>query len=231
MLEAMGAPVQRNDAGITVGRATELRPLDIRVPADLSAAAFWLVAGALHPAARVTLRGVGTNPSRSAVLGVLARAGIEVKVRNQRLEGLEPVADLEVGTSRADRPFSIGTAEAALLIDELPVLAVAATLLPGVSRITGAGELRVKESDRIAAMSAGLNAMGADVRELEDGWEIHGPHHLEGARVRSEGDHRVAMALAVAGLLAHGETTIEDADCVAISYPGFWNDLDRLWHP
>jgi len=231
MLEAMGAPVQRNHAGITVGRATELRPLDIRVPADLSAAAFWLVAGALHPAARVTLRGVGTNPSRSAVLGVLARAGIEVKVRNQRLEGLEPVADLEVGTSRADRPFSIGTAEAALLIDELPVLAVAATLLPGVSRITGAGELRVKESDRIAAMSAGLNAMGADVRELEDGWEIHGPHHLEGARVRSEGDHRVAMALAVAGLLAHGESTIEDADCVAISYPGFWNDLDRLWHP
>ena len=231
MLEAMGAPVQRNHAGITVGPATQLRPLDIRVPADLSAAAFWLVAGALHPAARVTLRGVGTNPSRSAVLGVLARAGIEVKVRNQRLEGLEPVADLEVGTSRADRPFSIGTAEAALLIDELPVLAVAATLLPGVSRITGAGELRVKESDRIAAMSAGLNAMGADVRELEDGWEIHGPHHLEGARVRSEGDHRVAMALAVAGLLAHGESTIEDADCVAISYPGFWNDLDRLWHP
>jgi len=231
MLEAMGAPLERNHAGITVGPATQLRPLDIRVPADLSAAAFWLVAGALHPAARVTLRGVGTNPSRSAVLGVLARAGIEVKVRNQRLEGLEPVADLEVGTSRADRPFSIGTAEAALLIDELPVLAVAATLLPGVSRITGAGELRVKESDRIAAMSAGLNAMGADVRELEDGWEIHGPHHLEGARVRSEGDHRVAMALAVAGLLAHGETTIEDADCVAISYPGFWNDLDRLWHP
>ena len=231
MLEAMGAPLERNHAGITVGPATQLRPLDIRVPADLSAAAFWLVAGALHPAARVTLRGVGTNPSRSAVLGVLARAGIEVKVRNQRLEGLEPVADLEVGTSRADRPFSIGTAEAALLIDELPVLAVAATLLPGVSRITGAGELRVKESDRIAAMSAGLNAMGADVRELEDGWEIHGPHHLEGARVRSESDHRVAMALAVAGLLAHGESTIEDADCVAISYPGFWNDLDRLWHP
>ena len=147
------------------------------------------------------------------------------------MSGPEPVADLEAGTAGEARPLEIGGATAAELIDELPVLAVAATLLPGVSRIAGAGELRVKESDRIAAMSAGLNAMGADVRELEDGWEIHGPHHLEGARVRSEGDHRVAMALAVAGLLAHGESTIEDADCVAISYPGFWNDLDRLWHP
>jgi 3-phosphoshikimate 1-carboxyvinyltransferase len=230
MLEAMGAPLGRNHTSITVGSAKELRPLDIRVPADLSAAAFWLVAAALHPAGRVTLRGVGVNPTRSALLGVLERTGMEVKVRDQRLEGLEPVADLEVGTSEADRPFSIEAAEAALLIDELPVLAVAATLLPGVSRITGARELRVKESDRIAAMTAGLSAMGADVRELEDGWEIHGPRHLEGARVRSEGDHRVAMALAVGGLLADGETAIEEADCVAVSYPGFWDDLDRLCH-
>jgi 3-phosphoshikimate 1-carboxyvinyltransferase len=97
--------------------------------------------------------------------------------------------------------------------------------------VTGAAELRFKESDRVAAMAEGLLAMGADVRELEDGWEIHGPRRLEGARVRSHGDHRVAMALAVAGLLAEGETTVEDADCVAISYPGFWDDLDSLCRP
>jgi 3-phosphoshikimate 1-carboxyvinyltransferase len=114
------------------------------------------------------------------------------------------------------------------LIDELPVLAVAAALLPGTSRVTGAGELRVKESDRIAAMAAGLSAMGADVTELPDGWEIRGPRHLEGARVSSAGDHRVAMALAVAGLLADGETEIDGAECVDISYPGFWDTLESL---
>lgn len=228
MLEAMGAKIVRSHNTVAVEAAAELRPLDIRVPADLSAAAFWLVAAALHPRARITLRGVGVNPSRSAVLAVLERAGLQVRRSQELLEGLEPVADLEAGTSAAARALSIDGSEAPQLIDELPALAVAATQLPGVSRVTGAGELRVKESDRIAAMAAGLIAMGADVRELEDGWEIHGPRHLEGARVRSEGDHRVAMALAVAGLLAEGETTIEDADCVAISYPGFWDDLDRL---
>lgn len=228
MLEAMGAPVERAEASVAVRRAGPLRPLDIRVPADLSAAAFWLVAGMLHPAARVRLAGVGVNPTRTAVLAVLARSGLRVRLADPRSEGLEPVADLEVGTAPAGRGLAIAAAEAALLIDELPVLAVAAAVLPGVSRVTGAGELRLKESDRLAAMTEGLAAMGADVRELEDGWEIRGPSHLEGARVRSRGDHRVAMALAVAGLLAEGETTIEDPDCVAISYPGFWDDLDSL---
>jgi 3-phosphoshikimate 1-carboxyvinyltransferase len=159
---------------------------------------------------------------------VLRRAGLSVRLSGERMEGLEPVADLEIATSPADHTFSLDGGEAAQLIDELPVLAVAAALLPGVSRVTGARELRVKESDRVAAMAEGLNAMGADVRELEDGWEIHGPRHLEGAPVRSHGDHRVAMALAVAGLLAEGETTIDDGECVAISYPGFWDDLDAL---
>src|SRR5437016_8690444 len=126
------------------------------------------------------------------------------------------------------RAFDISGAEVAALIDELPVLAVAATVLPGTSRITGAEELRVKESDRVAAMAEGLTALGASVQELPDGWEIHGPRHLEGARVESLGDHRVAMALAIAGLLAEGDTEIEDAECVEISYPGFWDQLEAL---
>ena len=139
------------------------------------------------------------------------------------------MADLEMGgDGREARSLEVGGAEAALLIDELPVLAVAAAFLPGVSRITGAAELRVKESDRIAAMAEGLARMGGRVSELPDGWEVRGGGGLEGARVPTRGDHRVAMALAVAGLLAEGETEIEGAECVAVSYPRFWDDLERL---
>jgi 3-phosphoshikimate 1-carboxyvinyltransferase len=230
MLEAMGAPVRREERTVALrGPVTCLRPVDLAVPGDLSAAAFWLVAAGLHPSGRVRLPGVGVNPTRTALLDLLAEVGIPVARVRPRLEGAEPVADLEAGGTRAGwRPFAVAGERVAELIDELPVLAVAAAVLPGTSRITGARELRVKESDRVAAMAAGLGEMGADVTELPDGWEIRGPRRLEGARVRSFGDHRVAMALAVAGLLAGGTTEIEDADCVDISYPGFWDQLEAL---
>lgn len=229
MLAAMGAPVAQAGLAVSLtGPVAGLHPLDVAVPGDLSAAAFWLVAAGLHPDAYVRLSAVGVNPTRSAILHLLDCAGINVARSRPRLAGAEPVADLEVGTLRSGRPFAVGGTRVAELIDELPVLAVAAALLPGTSRITGAGELRVKESDRVAAMAAGLVAMGADVTELADGWEIRGPRLLEGARVASFGDHRVAMALAVAGLLADGKTEIEDAECVAISYPGFWDHLESL---
>jgi 3-phosphoshikimate 1-carboxyvinyltransferase len=229
MLAAMGAPVARNGRTVTVtGPVPALSPLDVEVPGDLSAAAFWLVAAGLHAQAHVRLPGVGVNPSRAALLDLLEAAGVRVARLRPRMAGAEPVADLEVGTATAGRGFAVAGTAAAELIDELPILAVAAALLPGTSRITGAGELRVKESDRVAAMTAGLAAMGADVTELDDGWEIRGPRHLEGARVASAGDHRVAMALAIAGLLADGETEIEDAACVDISYPGFWDQLEAL---
>ena len=229
MLAAMGAPVSNGSrAAAVTGPVSGLRPLDVAVPGDLSAAAFWLVAAGLHPAGRVRLAGVGVNPTRTALLDVLAEAGFAVGRSAPRLAGAEPVADLEVGPVGASRPLAIDAARTAELIDELPVLAVAAAVLPGTSRITGAAELRVKESDRIAAMAAGLGAMGADVTVLPDGWEIRGGRRLRGARVSSRGDHRVAMALAVAGLLADGVTEVDDADCVAISYPGFWEQLDEL---
>jgi 3-phosphoshikimate 1-carboxyvinyltransferase len=138
------------------------------------------------------------------------------------------VADLEIGPAGQLRSFAIGPDLAAELIDELPVLAVAACGLPGTSRVTGAAELRVKESDRIAAMTDGLSRMGARITELEDGFEVEGPSPLEGARVDSRGDHRVAMALGVAGLLARGTTEIEEAECASISYPGFWDQLESL---
>ena len=232
MLSAMGAPVERDGLAITLsGPVTDLSPLDVHVPGDTSAAAFWLVAAGLHPLARVQLSGVGVNPTRTAILQALTGCGIEVAIQASRSDGGELIADLVTGTARELRAFETAGARAAELIDELPVLAVAATMLPGTSRVTGAAELRIKESDRIAAMAAGLSAMGADVSELPDGWEIRGPRHLEGARVASRGDHRVAMALAVAGLLAGGRTEIEDAECVDVSYPGFWDDLDALCSP
>jgi 3-phosphoshikimate 1-carboxyvinyltransferase len=230
MLRAMGAPVGAE--GLTVslrGPVERLSPLDVDVPGDLSAAAFWLVAAALRGGGSVRLPGVGVNPGRTGVLSVLERMGARVVRERERLEGGEPVADLEVGTAETLRAFEVGGAEVASLIDELPVLAVAAVVLPGTTRITGAGELAVKETDRLVAMAKGLTAMGASIRVLDgEGWEIQGPRKLHGARVDSFGDHRVAMALAVAGLLAEGETLVENAECVEISYPGFWDQLEAL---
>jgi 3-phosphoshikimate 1-carboxyvinyltransferase len=232
MLRAMGAPIEFEPGSASLdGPAERLHPLSLTVPGDLSAAAFWLVAAGLSGRGRVRLPGVGVNPTRSAILGVLRRAGMHVQLSGRRQAGEEPVADLEVTGGGELRGLELGAPETAALIDELPVLAVAAAFLPGVSRITGAAELRVKESDRIAAMAEGLNRMGARVRELPDGWEIGGGGDLEGARVRSHGDHRVAMALAVAALLARGETEIEEAECVAVSYPSFWDHLELLCSP
>jgi 3-phosphoshikimate 1-carboxyvinyltransferase len=230
MLRAMGADLEYAPGLASVtGPARGLRPLNLTVPGDLSAAAFWLVAAGLGRRSRVRLPGVGINPTRTAVLDVLRRVGLEVRVSGGRPVGEEPVGDLEAGGEASELgPLRVEGAEAALLIDELPVLAVAAAFLPGTSLITGAAELRVKESDRIAAVTEGLQALGGRVVELPDGWEITGGGGLEGGRVKARGDHRVAMALAVAGLLAGGETEIEDAECVAVSYPAFWDHLEQL---
>jgi len=223
MLGAMAAPIRVDGSAVEVRRAARLDPLPLRVPGDLSSAAFWIVAAAFHPRALVELPGVGVNPTRAGILRLLPVARIK-----ETKAGGEPTATLHARTMRGVRPWQWSDHLSAELIDELPVLAVAATQLGGRTVISGAGELRVKESDRIAAMAAGLAALGATIRELPDGWEIDGPVRLRGARVDSFGDHRVAMALAVAGLLAEGETEVEGADCVAVSYPRFWDDLGSL---
>ncbi len=194
----------------------------------MSAASFWLVASGLIAGSRVGIRSVGTNPTRTAFIDLLLECGLNIATTGARSVGGERVGDIEVAGTPDLRPLSVNGGAAAEMIDELPVLAVAATQLPGTSRITGAAELRVKESDRIAAMAEGLSAMGADITALDDGWVINGPRHLEGARVHSYGDHRIAMALAVAGLVADGTTEIDDAECVEISYPGFFEQLESL---
>jgi 3-phosphoshikimate 1-carboxyvinyltransferase len=228
MLGSMGANVSVAGTRVAIEKAARLQPLDLEVPGDVSAASFWLVAGALVPNSRIRILGSGVNPTRTAFVQVLRRCGFNIETTQERLIASEPVADLEVRSSTDLQSLKVTGAMAAEMIDELLVLAVAATQLPGDSVIAGARELHVKESDRIAAMAEGLAAMGADITATDDGWAIKGPSRLEGARVQSHGDHRVAMALAVAGLLAGGATEIEDADCVAISYPDFFDQLESL---
>jgi 3-phosphoshikimate 1-carboxyvinyltransferase len=228
MLRAMGADITAHSGRIEIRQATMLKPFDIEIPGDLSAASFWLVAAGMVPGSTVVLADVGVNPTRTAFLDLLRHHGFDIHKSRKRVTAGEAVADLEVHAAFSDDPLEVAGDTAAEMIDELPILAVAATQLNGRSHISGAAELRVKESDRIRAMAEGLAAMGANITANDDGWTIEGPTPLQGAQVRSLGDHRVAMALAVAALLAEGETAIGDAECVDISYPGFFEQLDNL---
>ena len=197
------------------------------IPRDFSAAAFFLVAGTIVPDSEIRLPGVGLNPSRAALLDVLRAMGADITVENERSYGGEPIADLTVRSSTL-HGVQVGGTLIPNLIDEIPVLAVAAACATGRTEVRDAAELRVKETDRIAAMAENLQALGAHVEVFDDGLAIEGDHRLRGTTVRSFGDHRIAMAMGVAGLVAEGETLIEGAECARISFPGFWEVLDRL---
>ncbi|MDM8000270.1 MAG: 3-phosphoshikimate 1-carboxyvinyltransferase [Dehalococcoidia bacterium] len=228
MLQAMGVKVTVEGAVVTLmPPAGPPKAIDVRVPGDISSAAYWLVLGALHRNARVEVRATGVNPTRTGIIDVLLRMGARLRVENERVFNNEPVADLVVESSELTAT-DIGGELIPRLIDEVPVLAVAACLAKGTTVIKDASELRVKETDRIAFLVAELSKMGADVQELPDGIIIRGGGELRGARCSSHGDHRMAMALGVAGAVADGETLIEGAEAVEVSYPGFWQDFDRL---
>jgi 3-phosphoshikimate 1-carboxyvinyltransferase len=229
LLRAMGTDVHVA-AGVVEIRPSHqpLRPIDLAVPGDFSSAAFWMAAAALRPGWSVTIREVGLNPSRTAFLRLLESMGAEIQVDADNAD-IEPLGSVTV-TGRPLRAVTIGAADVAAAIDEIPALLSVATQAEGTTIIEGAAELRVKESDRLATMSEGLRRMGAIVDERPDGVSIHGQASLRGATVDSHGDHRIAMALAVAGLVASGPTTIEDADSVAVSYPDFFTHLQELTH-
>ena len=196
------------------------------VPGDFSAAAFFLVAATIVPGSELRLPGVGLNPSRSALLDVLRAMGADIEVENERERGGEPLADLTV-RSAALHGTQIGGRLIPNLIDEIPVLAVAAVCAEGRTTITDAAELRVKETDRLAATADGLRALGADIEEAEDGLVIDGGRPLQGTAVEARDDHRMAMALAVAGLAAKGETRVAGAEAAQVSFPGFWEALEQ----
>ncbi|MFW5866243.1 MAG: 3-phosphoshikimate 1-carboxyvinyltransferase [Armatimonadota bacterium] len=227
MLAAMGAEIEVEGPRITLRPGRELEANSMRVPADLSSAAFLLAAGLLVDGSDVIAEGALLNPTRTGLLDALEKMNARVTVGDERDVAGEPVGDIRA------RPGSLQAAEIGgdlipLMIDEVPLLAVIATQAEGTTIIRDAEELRVKESDRLAAMAEVLGAMGADITEREDGLEITGPTPLRGATVRSHGDHRVAMSAAVAGLIAEGKTQIEGAECINTSYPTFTADLRTL---
>ena len=226
MLHAMGADVEQDGLRIAV-RQSDLTAMDVRVPGDISSAAFWLVAGAVHPEAQVVVRGVNVNPTRTGVLEILRSMGARLTLEDPRFEGGEEVADIRVESSDL-HATEIAGGLVPRAIDELPVLAAAACFAQGTTVIRDAAELRAKETDRIRAMAQELSRMGGRVEEIDDGLIIRGPTRLRGADCRSHGDHRIAMAVAVAGLVAQGETTIAGAESASVSYPGFWQQMALL---
>src|SRR5216110_1823476 len=203
---------------------------DFSIPGDISSAAFWMVAAAAQRRGHLLIRDVGLNDTRTALLGVLLRMGAQVREAVDDVEQLEPRGVVEV-TGVPLKATVIQGKEVPQLIDELPILSIAGALASGKTTIRHAEELRVKETDRIAAIAHNLRTMGAQVSELSDGLEIHGPAPLHGARLPSFGDHRIAMAFAIAGLFAEGETVIQDAECIRESYPGFEAVLEEFTNP
>ncbi len=226
MLAAAGCTVIRDGQKATVEPGLPAR-VGMRVPADVSSAAFFLVAGALLQGP-VTCLQVGVNPTRTGVLDVLRDVGAKIDMTPPRSEQGEPVADISIESDGHLKSFVIDGPMIPRLIDEIPILAVLATQCEGTSTVRGASELRVKESDRIQTITDNLKAMGANVETVEDGFTVHGPTPLKGAKINAQRDHRIGMAFAIAGLVAEGTTTITGSETIATSFPGFEDELKRL---
>ena len=247
MLEHFQVNAKKTDLTVSVYGDLTLESRDFIVPGDISSAAFWLVAAAAQPRSRLLVANVGLNRTRTGILDVLVRMGAHIRersdVRTRPTEDEAGAQTREISKSEEPEPMGIIDITGSKLhgcriegsiipnvIDELPILAVAGALAQGRTIIADARELRVKETDRLAAIATNLRLMGVQVAETEDGLDITGGAPLRGAAVRSYGDHRIAMAFAIAGLFAEGETTIEDTDCVNTSYPGFYKVLEQVMH-
>ena len=226
MLPHYGVAVQRDGDDIIVDGPQHFRAADFRVPGDPSAAAFWLAAAAIVPGARIVVDNVNLNPTRLGFVDALERMGAGVKIAVTSAEP-EPMGTIEV-SAQPLHAISIEESEVPAILDELPLLGIVAAFAAGTTVVRGARELRVKESDRIAVLVNGLRALGGVVAEADDGFDVTGGRPLRGATVESGGDHRLAMAFAIAALGASAPVTIEDSGCVAISHPSFFTDLEAL---
>ena len=225
-LRAFGAELSRTGNAVSIAGGQTLHPLEAFIPGDSSSAAFFLCAAAIFPESNLVIDGVLLNPTRSALLDVLAAMGCRINMLRVEEQFGELVGTISL-VSSVSMPVEISGAQTALLIDELPVLAAIAPYTAGMV-VRDAGELRVKESDRLSAVTRNLQAMGAAVEQTADGWKIPGRQKLHGAEIESFGDHRIAMAFAIGGLRAEGETVIRNSACVGISYPGFFRDLEMV---
>lgn len=227
MLEALGATLIREGTKVTIMPCKELRAIPIVVPGDISSAAFFMVAGLIVPGSDLIINNVGINPTRRGILDVLLEMGGDITLLNERVVGGEPVCDMRVRYSKL-HGTTIGGSVIPTLIDEIPVLAVAALFASGTTVIKDAKELRVKESDRIEAMTTELHKMGAKITPQEDGFIIEGDNVLHGATLETYHDHRIAMSLAIASLLASSPSTLLNSEIVSISFPNFFELLETL---
>lgn len=227
MLKALGAPVETKKNMVRIKGFSELEAFSLFVPGDISSAAFFVVGGAIIPDSEVIIHGVGINPLRTGILDVLKNMGADISIGEIKEEGGEERADIIVKSSLL-KGVEVSGDLIPRTIDELPILAVAASQAEGTTIIRDAKELRIKETDRIKTMAEGLRRFGVQVEEFEDGMAITGPQKLKGTRVSSYGDHRVAMAFIIAGLTASGETIVEDTAPIATSFPNFMELLDSL---
>ena len=228
MLKQMGVSLEKRGDSISLLPLSDaLVPLNLRIPGDISSAAYFMVSAAIHPNARILIRDCGINPTRTGIIDVLLAMGIRLSIESERLEAGEPLADIVVESSDL-KGIEVGGDIIPRLIDEIPVLAVAACVARGKTVIRDAGELRVKESDRIATVATELSRLGAKIEPLPDGMVIYGGKPLSGTEVDSHFDHRLAMSLAVAGLVAKGETVIKRAHVAQVSYPAFWQTLQQI---
>ncbi len=227
MFRYFGADLESFANGARVRGGRELEGREVTVPADISSAAFFIVAALLVPGSELLITGVGINPTRTGILDILLQMGASIDLMNEREVSGEPVADLLVRSSSL-RGIEIGGDLVPRAIDEFPILCVAAACAEGTTILRDAGELRVKETDRIAAMAANLAKAGVTVLETADGMEITGTDTLRGCVVDSFGDHRIAMSMLIAGLVATGETTVTDTDCMATSFPSFLDLLEKV---
>ena len=226
MLIAFGASLTRGGTSVTVSPRPDLTAQNVQIPADISSAAFFLVAGLLGRDARITCAGVGVNPTRTGIVDALQAMGGDVRADAEHVSGAEPVADLTASTS-ALRGASFGGDAIVSMIDELPLIALAGSQARGQTVVRDAAELRVKETDRIDTIVSELGALGVEVQPRPDGFVVDGPQTVRGGECESHGDHRIAMMCAVAGLIAERPTTVHDVDCVNTSFPTFWELLDQ----
>lgn len=231
MLAAIGANVEISDLTVALTPGpSPLSPLQLPIPGDISSACFPLVGALLLPGSKVTVEDIGLNPTRTGLLDVLGQMGTGIEIASRREQGGEPVGDVTARGSDLHRAQVSGDT-VVRMIDEFPLLAVAATQAQGATIVRDAAELRVKETDRIAVISAELGKMGADIKPQSDGFVVVGPRPLHGAVVDSHGDHRIAMALAVAALIAEGETTVQNTACIRDSFPNFVETMQRIGAP
>lgn len=226
MLRQFGAEINRNGSTIEIAGGQELAARHVKVPGDISSAAFMIGAALVTRGSEITLENVGINPTRTGILDVISEMGADFEILETETEG-ERVADLVIRSSELTG-IEIGGELIPRLIDEIPVIALIATQCQGTTVIKDAEELRVKETDRITAVVDELTKMGADIRATEDGMVIKGPTQLNGAAMTTYGDHRLGMMAAVASLAAEGPVTIDEPDCIAVSYPGFMDHLNSL---